>query len=287
MSKQKHKCIDCEKLVYSLRCKPCAGMYRAKMTAARHLIDFTTLVIDEVNFTASDEKGVVLPIKMKFEYACKRCKKLYKATLGYERGKKHPWHCKSCAISLEWDNSSYREKHVVELKKANSTIAARQRTSNQSRLNWKNVDTRARMLNRDWRVASAKGHITRFNNLLSGKTIYRVSHGKRVLVCTTWMRSTYEARFANLLSSQNIDWLYEPKYFDVGNNKVYLPDFYLPSYDVYVEVKGWWRDDAKEKFEAFISIYSNLKYSLIMLDELKRLESKEISIEDCIIEARR
>jgi len=49
-------------------------------------------------------------------------------------------------------------------------------------------------------------------------------------------KSIHEARWAAFFDSLNIDWEYEPGWY--GD---YLPDFYLPDFDEFVEVKplGW------------------------------------------------
>lgn len=59
------------------------------------------------------------------------------------------------------------------------------------------------------------------------------SSGKMVL-----MRSGWETRFAKFLSEDlKIFWEYEPIRFDLGET-TYSPDFYLPKYNVFVELKG-------------------------------------------------
>lgn len=164
-------------------------------------VDVNTVVVDEENFTASDAAGNRLPVKAKFPFRCTKCRGEYQASIVFERTKKHPWHCKACAISLEWANKAYRQRHVEELQKSNSTSAARARAGAQSRANWADPVIRERMMARDHAAVTAKGRKTFCANLLSGKTTLKVTHGKRVLVGNTWMRSTYEARFANVLSS--------------------------------------------------------------------------------------
>lgn len=52
-----------------------------------------------------------------------------------------------------------------------------------------------------------------------------------------WMRSGWEVKTADYLTANNIDWYYEFEWLDLGEIK-YLPDFYLPELDVYIEVKG-------------------------------------------------
>jgi len=55
------------------------------------------------------------------------------------------------------------------------------------------------------------------------------------------------------------------KIFDIDyNNKegTYTPNFYLINGNKYIEIKGWWRDDAKIKYESFIKQYSHIMMEL-------------------------
>ena len=204
-----------------------------------------------------------------------------------KKKKKYPWHCKSCAISREWnENNEYRDTHIRTMKEG-ITDETRKAISIISRRNWSNPSIRQRMLqpDRDWKTICAKGVITKRKNFLSGKTKYKVRHGKRIKHRNIFMRSTYETRFAIALDKQNIDWIYEPKCFEIGLNRTYLPDFYLPTYDLYIEVKGWWRDDALEKFQIFLQQHSSLRCALVTKDELVKLEKGELNFETCIVKA--
>lgn len=49
-------------------------------------------------------------------------------------------------------------------------------------------------------------------------------------------RSRLEARWAVFFSSLNLDWEYEKEGFDL-NGTYYLPDFYLPHLDLWIEIK--------------------------------------------------
>lgn len=51
------------------------------------------------------------------------------------------------------------------------------------------------------------------------------------------MRSSWEVKVADYLTSKNINWYYESKWIDLGNTK-YLPDFYLTDLNIFIEVKG-------------------------------------------------
>lgn len=72
--------------------------------------------------------------------------------------------------------------------------------------------------------------------------------------CPTWYRikykninykSSWESNTAKRLDEIKIKYQYEPKTFDLGNT-TYTPDFYLPELNIYLEVKGYWRDSRKK-----------------------------------------
>lgn len=50
-------------------------------------------------------------------------------------------------------------------------------------------------------------------------------------------RSRLEARWAILFDSLNLEWVYEPECYILSNQKKYTPDFYIPKYDLNVEIK--------------------------------------------------
>jgi hypothetical protein len=80
-------------------------------------------------------------------------------------------------------------------------------------------------------------------------------------------RSRLERRFSLLLDLLKIEWKYEPKAFEVtidGHTVSYTPDFYLPTLDHWIEIKGFWRDkESKEKAEAFIQQNPTLQFSVL------------------------
>ena len=51
-------------------------------------------------------------------------------------------------------------------------------------------------------------------------------------------RSRLEARWAVVFDAAGIRYVYEPEGFEMEDGTRYLPDFYLPDFGVYVEVKG-------------------------------------------------
>lgn len=92
-----------------------------------------------------------------------------------------------------------------------------------------------------------------------------------------WMRSSWEIKYAKYLDESNVKWLYEPKTFPIvysGKQGTYTPDFYLIESETYIEIKGWWRDDAFIKYQSFKEHYPTIQielYDKIKLRELKIL----------------
>jgi len=62
-------------------------------------------------------------------------------------------------------------------------------------------------------------------------------------------RSGLERNFADYLTANGLEWQYEPRAFDLvvdGEIRSYAPDFYIPSFDWWIETKGFfWDQDAK------------------------------------------
>jgi hypothetical protein len=90
------------------------------------------------------------------------------------------------------------------------------------------------------------------------------------------LRSGYEVGFAVFLEASEIAWEYEPKAFMLnysfgGVTKLssYRPDFYLPEYDRYVEIKGYWHKKTKAKFDAFLEQYPEIDIDVIYKDVLQ------------------
>jgi hypothetical protein len=77
------------------------------------------------------------------------------------------------------------------------------------------------------------------------------------------MRSNWEKKFAKLLSDKRIKWKHEPKIFIFKNGKRYTPDFYLPKYNLWIEIKGWMDERSINKIRWFTEEFPNLKYKVL------------------------
>lgn len=94
------------------------------------------------------------------------------------------------------------------------------------------------------------------------------THGKRIEYNGIKFRSSWEYKFALWCDKNNIKWNYESKTFDLGNT-TYTPDFYLSEFNLWIEIKGYWRDKAKEKFELFKQKYCGERIKIVQKQELK------------------
>lgn len=75
--------------------------------------------------------------------------------------------------------------------------------------------------------------------------------GKSGTHAGVWMKClNSEGVFARDLDEAGIAWEYEPKRFKLSWC-TYLPDFYLPEFDIWVEVKGYMSEEAALKVETF------------------------------------
>lgn len=73
-------------------------------------------------------------------------------------------------------------------------------------------------------------------------------------------KSTWEANIARIYNFLGVKWIYEPKIFKL-ETCYYCPDFYLPEYGFFVEVKGFMREKSKIKIDEF-----SKKYPLEVID---------------------
>lgn len=115
-------------------------------------------------------------------------------------------------------------------------------------------------------------------------------HGKIVKVMTPFqglvkMRSSWEAAYANHLTSNNIQYKYEMTSFKLSNGKTYVPDFYLIDTDEYVEIKGYLSEDQQKKYDLFKSECPNVKWKMLKKEDLELLDIALIKPEELQVES--
>ena len=164
------------------------------------------------------------------------------------------------------------------------------RQSNKNRI-W-SEESRKKLSNKHKGKKLTPEHIKKKSLSQTGEKNHRygkpASHGKGgyysgINNCNIWMRSGWETKTAQFLDDNNYVWTYEPEAFPITYeiNNVIKQGTFRPDFKVlinnkieYWEIKGFWRDDAKIKFEAFCTQYSNLNVKLLQKSDLLNLGIK-------------
>ena len=115
------------------------------------------------------------------------------------------------------------------------------------------------------------------SKLWSKQSVHTKHDGNEVIMDSSW-----EAKLAVLLDRLEIKWdrgdhLVLEYRTPRGRKRKYIPDFYLPDYDIYVEVKGYWTDAAKLKV-ADVEQRHGIK--LLILESLREVGRIELKIEE-------
>lgn len=105
------------------------------------------------------------------------------------------------------------------------------------------------------------------------------SHPKPIPYKEYKLKSSWELAFAKYLDNSDFEWTYEPMSFPTPYG-YYTPDFYIEELDIFIEVKGRWRDDSKKKFDYL----SKLK-TIILADKKWLIEHGFILLKDGKMEA--
>jgi hypothetical protein len=100
----------------------------------------------------------------------------------------------------------------------------------------------------------------------------RVSDGKVIQMDSSW-----EVKCAEKLDELNVEWErtedIKLQYIDKkAQTRNYIPDFYLPEYDIYLEVKGYWTTPARWKMRSVMDRNPGKIRLLQSLDEISELE---------------
>lgn len=105
--------------------------------------------------------------------------------------------------------------------------------------------------------------------LWSKQSLYERKDGSKVLMDSTW-----EVAMAERLDHLKIAWNRSEdmklKYFSKsGRKRNYIPDFYLPEYDTYIEVKGYWTDSARHKMKNVMEVN---EIKIVILESLESIK---------------
>ena len=94
------------------------------------------------------------------------------------------------------------------------------------------------------------------------------------------VRGSYELKIHEYLNNENIVWVNNKKitYVDLeGIKRNYIPDFYLPKYDTYIEAKGYYPEKDILKMRLVFEQH-NIKLLMIFKEDLINLDNKLLNI---------
>ena len=99
---------------------------------------------------------------------------------------------------------------------------------------------------------------------------YKVSNGKTEVD----VQGGWERKVAEWLTTSGVKWIRRKLKFH--RTRRYTPDFYLPDYDLFIEVKGWWKD--RDKYKMFLVLQDNPEVQLRILDKrhIRKLETVQV-----------
>jgi hypothetical protein len=92
-----------------------------------------------------------------------------------------------------------------------------------------------------------------------------------------YVQGTWERDIAQKLDTYGIEWKKVRSREDSfryeldGKTKWYSPDFYLPEYNLYIEVKGYWWGRDKEKMQAVYSQHPDARIVLVEKEQFEEI----------------
>jgi|WetSurSiteA1Bulk_404760.scaffolds.fasta_scaffold63904_1 hypothetical protein len=89
-------------------------------------------------------------------------------------------------------------------------------------------------------------------------------------------RSRLEARWAVLLDTLGVKWEYEKQGYDLGDGLYYLPDFWLPEKEIWIEVKGEYLEEDYIKVKRLTA--QSRKEVHMVIGEIGKHEIRRLSI---------
>lgn len=96
------------------------------------------------------------------------------------------------------------------------------------------------------------------------------------------VQGTWERNIALKFEEMKISWVKLKTRKDIFrytlNNKerCYTPDFYLPDFDLYLEIKGYWWGNDKEKMKVIFETYKDKKIIIIEKKEYEKILGGEL-----------
>jgi len=91
------------------------------------------------------------------------------------------------------------------------------------------------------------------------------------------VQGTWERDIASKLTDLGVPWIKLKtnkdtlKYVMNGKERSYTPDFYLPEFDMYLEIKGFWWGDDREKMRIVLETHTDKRIVIIEKQEYEQI----------------
>jgi len=226
------------------------------------------LTIEEANNFAKEKGGKCLSgqIKNGLEKIKWECENKHRWSAGFIHIRYGAW-CPYCGGTYLIDG--LKEANTIAENRKGKCLSKKYINS-QTKLKWKCQH------NHSWMATFANvkrgtwcpncAHIKR---ALSSTNSYILYHWKtkEELIC----QGGWEKAVVDYLNKNKINFKWQNKIFNMPNGKTYRPDFYLFGQKKWIEIKGYFRKDAKEKWDWFQTEHSNSE-----LWDFKKLKEMKI-----------
>lgn len=218
------------------------------------------------------------------KFECKSCKCQITENVSYcidckFLAKSHRFYVKLGITDKNYKIAFNKALEIINLeyngnKKSSLQISKEYNISNQLFFSFcKRFNIKTRSFSQALKLTVTEGRFIYHN---SSGTQYRTGLFTTKFGETYWYRSSYELRMMKIFDSSSISYSYESKripYVFNNTGSIYLPDFYLPDFNLIVETKGeYFQEIDKDKIEAKRQGAINNGYKYIMIGNNDLLE---------------
>lgn len=172
-------------------------------------------------------------------------------------------HKEKLSVTQSGENNSFYEKHHTAATKKKMSVSRTGLRAGKSHYNYgKHLPEETKKKISD--TKSGENHPMYGKPAPQGAGVGKGSYCEK----GHWVRSTWERAVADWLFDNDINYEYEPKRFVFNSRISYLPDFYIPKCNLYIEVKGYMRTKNKIQHKLF----ERRGYDLLVIDDIKYFE---------------
>ena len=212
------------------------------------------------------------------QFICRHCGKVCKNKNSLAQ---HEIRCKENPDKISMDYLSSRDQSLVKRNPSNQFIKAKKlglpkpEVSSETRRKISKVwsgrnhsEISKQKISKGMQIAVRKYPDSYSSSNVNGRV-------KKVEYNGTILDSQWEVDFAKYCDNNNIVWGRPNKGFEYlykNKTRIYYPDFYLPDYNVYVEVKGYKRDKDEYKWKTINNLI------IILQDDIKLIRNNEFDL---------